>query len=129
MNNLILICLSPRRFKSGHKGKPQKKRRNVPPSQEETMLKSELVHRITNSNPHLYERDAAYIVDAILDEITNALSRGERVELRGFGAFMIKHRRARNGRNPKTGVKVSVGQKYAPFFRASKDIHKRLNRV
>jgi integration host factor subunit beta len=58
---------------------------------------------------------------------TPGVSRGERVELRGFGTFAVKHRRARNGRNPKTGVDVSVGQKYAPFFRAGKDMHKRLN--
>jgi integration host factor subunit beta len=91
------------------------------------MLKSELVQKIAKANPHLYERDAEYVVDAILDEITNALSRGERVELRGFGAFTVKHRGSRIGRNPRTGVSVSVGQKYAPLFRPSKDMHNRLN--
>ena len=92
------------------------------------MIKSDLVRKIAEANPHLYQRDAEHIVDVVLDEITKALSRGERVELRGFGAFPIKDRRARIGRNPKTGVAVSVGQKYAPVFRASKDMHKRLNR-
>ena len=91
------------------------------------MLKSELVQRIAKASPHLYERDAEQIVDAVLDEITKALSQGDRVELRGFGAFVVKHRRSRIGRNPKTGVKVSISQKYAVSFRASKDWHNRLN--
>jgi integration host factor subunit beta len=86
------------------------------------MLKSELVQKIANAIPHLYERDAEHIVDAVLDEITKALSRGERVELRGFGAFTVKHRGSRIGRNPKTGVKVSVDQKYALSFRPSKGL-------
>jgi integration host factor subunit beta len=91
------------------------------------MTKSELVQKIAEVNPHLYQRDAEKIVNAVLDEITKALSRGERVELRGFGAFTVKNRRARIGRNPKSGVNVSVNQKYAPFFRAGKEIRTRLN--
>ena len=91
------------------------------------MTKSELVQKIAEANPHLYQRDAGHIVNAVLDEITKALSRGERVELRGFGAFTVKNRRARIGRNPKSGVKVSVNQKYSPFFRAGKEIQTRLN--
>ena len=91
------------------------------------MTKSELVQKIAEANPHLYQRDAGHIVNAVLDEITKALSRGERVELRGFGAFTVKNRRARIGRNPQTGVKVSVSQKYAPYFRAGKEIQTRLN--
>ena len=91
------------------------------------MFKSELVQKIAKANPHLYERDAEQIVDAVLDEITKALSQGDRVELRGFGAFTVKHRGSRIGRNPRTGVRVSVGPKYAPVFRASKDWHNRLN--
>jgi integration host factor subunit beta len=91
------------------------------------MLRSELVQKIAEISPHLYERDAERIVDAILDAITEALSRGERVELRRFGAFAVKHRGSRIGRNPKTGAEVAVGQKYAPHFRPSKDMHDRLN--
>jgi integration host factor subunit beta len=91
------------------------------------MIKSELVQKIATANPHLHQRDAEHVVDAILDAITDAMSRGERVELRGFGAFTAKHRGSRIGRNPRTGVKVPVSQKYAPFFRASKDMHHRLN--
>jgi integration host factor subunit beta len=91
------------------------------------MLKSELVQKIVKAKPDLYERDAEHVVDAVLGEITKALSRGERVELRGFGAFTMKHRGSRIGRNPKTGVNVSVSQKYALSFRASKNWHNRLN--
>src|SRR3972149_2339196 len=72
------------------------------------MIKSELVQRISVSNPHLYQRDVENIVNAILDEIVAAMARGDRVELRGFGAFSVKHRPARTGRNPRTGAHVSV---------------------
>ena len=78
------------------------------------MIKSELVQRLAARNPHLYQRDVENIVDAILDEITAGLARGERVELRGFGAFSVKHRPARTGRNPRTGAHVSVQQKSVP---------------
>ena len=72
------------------------------------MIKSELVQRIAEHNPHLYQRDVENIVNAILDEIVAALARGDRVELRGFGAFSVKHRPARAGRNPRTGAHVPV---------------------
>ena len=91
------------------------------------MIKSELIEKIAQANPHLYQRDVEHIVDAILDEITDALSRGDRVELRGFGAFSIRNRSARVGRNPRTGTKVSVTEKYLPFFRTGKEMRERLN--
>jgi integration host factor subunit beta len=93
------------------------------------MIKSELVQRIAEQNPHLYQRDVEHIVSAILDEITGALSRGDRVELRGFGAFSVKNRPARVGRNPRTGEQVDVGEKYVPQFKAGKEIRERLNRT
>jgi integration host factor subunit beta len=92
------------------------------------MMKSELVKRIASQNPHLFERDIEKIVNAILDEMIEALRRGDRVELRGFGAFSVKLREARTGRNPRTGVVVSVAKKAYPFFKTGKEIRARLNR-
>jgi len=91
------------------------------------MIKSELVQRIANRNPHLYLRDVEKIVNAIFDEITAALARGDRVELRGFGAFSLKHRGARVGRNPRTGAQVEVAEKTVPFFKTGKEMRERLN--
>ena len=91
------------------------------------MIKSELVQRIAEHNPHLYQRDVENIVNAILDEIVAALARGDRVELRGFGAFSIKHRDARTGRNPRTGDTVEVSRKVIPFFKTGKQLRERLN--
>ncbi|MGE0845441.1 MAG: integration host factor subunit beta [Flavobacteriaceae bacterium] len=91
------------------------------------MIKSELILKIAQLNPHLYQRDVELIVNAILDEITQALARGDRVELRGFGAFSVRNRRARQGRNPRTGDKVSVEQKSVPFFKSGKEMRDRLN--
>jgi integration host factor subunit beta len=91
------------------------------------MIKSELVLRIAEQNPHLYQRDVENIVNAILEEITNALSKGDRVELRGFGAFSVKKREARTGRNPRTGATVSVAEKAVPVFKTGKEMRQRLN--
>jgi len=90
------------------------------------MIKSELVQRIAEHNPHLYQRDVDNIVNAILDEIVAALARGDRVELRCFGAFSVKHRPARAGRNPRTGEHVPVEQKSVPFFKTGKEMRERL---
>ena len=91
------------------------------------MIKSELVQRISAQNPHLYQRDVELIVTAIFDEITAALARGDRVELRGFGAFSVKRRDARVGRNPRTGDSVQVAEKHIPFFKTGKQLRDRLN--
>jgi len=92
------------------------------------MIKSELIERITAQNQHLYQRDIEKVVNAILDEMVEALRRGDRVELRGFGAFSAKIRAARTGRNPKTGAAVAVGKRALPFFKAGKEMRARLNR-
>jgi integration host factor subunit beta len=81
------------------------------------MTKSELVSKLAEANPHLFQRDVEIIVATIFDEITAALSRGDRVELRGFGAFSVKLRDARIGRNPRTGDSVQVGEKRIPSSR------------
>ncbi|EAU41439.1 integration host factor beta subunit [Fulvimarina pelagi HTCC2506] len=91
------------------------------------MIKSELVQVIANRNPHLYQRDVEMIVNAIFDEITEALCESNRVELRGFGAFSVKNRPPRTGRNPRTGEAVEVSEKWVPFFKPGKELRERLN--
>lgn len=91
------------------------------------MTKSELIQRLAERNPHLYMRDVEKIVDTVFDEITKALADGDRVELRGFGAFSIKERDARMGRNPRTGESVFVESKRLPFFKTGKALRERLN--
>ncbi|MGF1502401.1 MAG: integration host factor subunit beta [Paracoccaceae bacterium] len=91
------------------------------------MIKSELVQQIAEENPHLYQRDVERIVATVFEEITLALARGDRVELRGFGAFSVKSREARVGRNPRTGESVDVPAKTVPFFKAGKELRERMN--
>jgi integration host factor subunit beta len=91
------------------------------------MIKSELIARLAEANPHLYQRDVERIVSTVFDEISSALSRGDRVELRGFGSFSVKRRPARIGRNPRTGEAVNVAEKHVPFFKAGKELRERLN--
>ena len=91
------------------------------------MIKSELVELIAAENPHLVQRDVERIVGTIFEEITKAISSGNRVELRGFGAFSYKKREARLGRDPRTGSAVKVEQKHVPFFKTGKNLRKRLN--
>ncbi len=91
------------------------------------MTKSELIQRLADRNPHLYLRDVEKIVDTIFGEITEALANGDRVELRGFGAFSVKKRDARTGRNPRTGESVYVEAKRLPFFKTGKALRERLN--
>ena len=94
---------------------------------ESAMIKSELINRLAERNPHLYHRDVERIVTTIFEEIAEALERGDRVELRGFGAFSVRHRAARTGRNPRTGAAVAVGEKRVPFFKTGKELRERLN--
>ena len=92
------------------------------------IIRSELVQKIADENPHLYQRDVERIVATIFDEIITAMASGDRVELRGFGAFSVKKREARIGRNPKTGEKVDVAEKKVAFFKTGKLLRDRLNR-
>ncbi|MDP7600724.1 MAG: integration host factor subunit beta [Rhodospirillales bacterium] len=91
------------------------------------MTKSELITYLAEENPHLYQRDVERIVTTIFDEIASALSRGDRVELRGFGAFSVKQRDARIGRNPRTGEAVQVDAKRVPYFKTGKQLRDKLN--
>ena len=91
------------------------------------MIRSELIQKIADENPHLFQRDVEKIVNTIFEEITNSMARGDRVELRGFGAFSVKKRDARIGRNPRTGETVPVDEKFVPFFKTGKLLRDRLN--
>ena len=91
------------------------------------MLRSELVQKLADENTHLRPQDLERVVDVILDEIATALENGSRVELRGFGAFSVRKRDSRTGRNPRTGESVPVDEKYVPFFKAGKELRSRMN--
>ena len=91
------------------------------------MIRSELIQIIADENPHLYQRDVERIVNTVFSEITEALAKGYRVELRGFGAFSVKSRDARIGRNPRTGESVNVESKAVPFFKTGKLLRDSLN--
>jgi integration host factor subunit beta len=91
------------------------------------MIKSELIEEIAKKNPNLYQRDVEQIVNTVLDVITGALVKGQRVELRGFGTFSVKDRPARMGRNPRTGETVKVAAKRLPAFKAGKELKERIN--
>ena len=91
------------------------------------MIKSELIDKLAEANPHLYHRDVERVVNTILDGITDALAEGDRVELRGFGAFSVRRRPARVGRNPRTGESVAVKEKHVPFFKPGKELRERVD--
>ena len=91
------------------------------------MTKSELVYKLNQRFSELSLRQVEKGVDEIFGEISSALSQGFRVELRGFGAFSIRYRERRAGRNPRTGEKVDVAGKYVPFFKTGKGLRERLN--
>lgn len=91
------------------------------------MIKSELVQKLADENPSLFHRDVERLVSIVFDEISAALQRGDRVELRGFGAFSVKHRPSRVGRNPRTGDPVPIDEKFSPFFKPGKELRDRLN--
>jgi integration host factor subunit beta len=92
-----------------------------------SMIKSELIAKLAGENPHLTQKDVERVVGVILERMTEALESGGRVELRGFGAFSVRSRPARSGRNPRTGETVSVKAKHVPFFKSGKELRERLN--
>ena len=92
------------------------------------MTKSQLILRLAEANPHLYQRDIERIVSTIFDQIAAAMARGDRGELRGCGAFSAKRRAARVGRNPRTGVAVQVPEKLVPYFKSGKGLRARINK-
>ncbi|RKQ69033.1 integration host factor subunit beta [Litorimonas taeanensis] len=91
------------------------------------MLRSELIDKLHDDNEHLTRRDMERVVAVVLESITQTLERGARVELRGFGAFSVRHRKARSGRNPRTGTNVFVPEKHVPFFRTGKDLREKID--
>ena len=91
------------------------------------MIKSELIAKIAEARPHLYQRDVDLAVSTILSTVAEALAREDRVELRGFGAFSVKQRESRVARNPRTGEEVQVPEKRAAHFKAGKELRERLN--
>ena len=91
------------------------------------MTRSQLIARLIERNPHLTSHDIEKVVNTVFDEISDALSRGDRVELRGFGAFSVKRRESRTGRNPRTGEAVDVDSKNTPYFKTGKELRDRLN--
>ena len=95
---------------------------------EPALTRSDLIAELAASHPHLRMADVELIVATIFDQITGALARGDRVELRGFGAFTVKQRNARIGHNPRTGVTVQVSEKTVPYFKTGKELRGRLNR-
>ncbi|TRO97107.1 integration host factor subunit beta [Glycocaulis profundi] len=91
------------------------------------MIKSELIEKLGEAHPHLFQRDVERVVNTVLEEITSALESGDRVELRGFGAFSVRNRPPRQGRNPRTGDRVEVKEKHVPFFKTGKELRERVD--
>ena len=92
------------------------------------MTKSELINRIAERLPYLTRKDAEIIVSTIFDSMVDSLVEGDRIEIRGFGSFKVKHRNNREGRNPKTGGAVQIPSKKMPFFKIGKELYERINK-
>lgn len=91
------------------------------------MTKRDLIEEVAQQYPRFSRRDAEVMVNAVFDSMTDALAKGERIEIRGFGSFMIKQRAAREGRNPRTGAIVSVAAKKVPLFKVGKELRLRVD--
>jgi integration host factor subunit beta len=96
---------------------------------QQTMTKRDLIEEVVKRYPQFSRRDAEVMVNAVFDSLTEALCRGDRIEIRSFGSFVVKERQAREGRNPKTGTVVSVDAKRVPFFKVGKELRLRVNAV
>jgi integration host factor beta subunit len=92
------------------------------------MTKSGLIEKVAEQTPHISKKDTEVVVNTIFDAMTDALSQGERIEIRGFGSFQVKVREAREGRNPKTGEMVSIPAKRTPFFKVGKELKEMVDR-
>src|SRR5215475_6231977 len=101
--------------------------KNLCVAREMVMTKRDLIDEVNKRFPHLSRRDSEVIINAIFDSMVDALAQGDRIEIRGFGSFVVKHRRARQGRNPKSGVLVSVAAKRVPFFKVGKELRLRVD--
>jgi integration host factor subunit beta len=93
------------------------------------MTKSDLIEKVAKRLPHISKKDTEVVVNTIFDRMTEALSHGERIEIRGFGSFQVKVREAREGRNPKTGDEVKIPKKRTPFFKVGKELKERIDRA
>ncbi len=93
------------------------------------MTKRDLIDEVNRRFPHLSRRDSEVIINSIFDSMIGAMANGDRIEIRGFGSFVVKHRRAREGRNPKSGTVVSVPAKRVPFFKVGKELRLRVDGV
>jgi len=91
------------------------------------VTKRDLIEEVAQQYPRFSRRDAEVIVNAVFDSMTDALAKGERIEIRGFGSFIIKQRPAREGRNPRTGTVVSVAAKKVPLFKVGKELRLRVD--
>jgi integration host factor subunit beta len=91
------------------------------------MTKSGLIEKVAELTPHVSKKDTEIVVNTIFDSMTEALKKGERIEIRGFGSFQVKVREAREGRNPKTGEEVQIPAKRTPFFKVGKELKERVN--
>ena len=92
------------------------------------MTKSDLIARLAERFPQLVAKDADFAVKMILDAMSEALAKGDRIEIRGFGSFSLNYRPPRVGRNPKSGDKVSVPEKWVPHFKAGKELRERVDK-
>jgi integration host factor subunit beta len=91
------------------------------------MTRAELIDRLAQQQPHLSASDIELAVKALLDQLSATLARGERIEVRGFGSFAVRHREPRVARDPRTGAPVPLDTRHVPYFRPGKELRERVN--